>query len=467
MNRNIRKFGLFIAVAAVFFTTIVRAADPAPRAFKDSDKVCFIGDSITHGGLYHSYITLFYTTRFPECDIKTFNNGISGDSASGATRRFDWDVAVRKPTISTIMLGMNDVSRGLYGKENPDEKNLERRKSALDRHNASMRKLSEQLKAINSEIIYITPSIYDQTSTMEKDNLFGVNDALGACAGEARKLAAEFNGGIVDFHGMMSRVNAAYQKDDPKRTIVGGDRVHPGALGHLVMAYTFLKAQGISPCVSSIKIDAATGKVTKSENAKVSGIKAGSDELSFTSLEKALPFPIPSGSEGALDLVPFMKELNQETLSVSGLNKGTYTLTIDDAVVDEYTAEELSKGINLADNKKTPQHKQSKTIAEANAKRHSLISRKLRSFVHTEIYLKSQKDLDMNDFKAIEKVLNARVAKMKEQKRSYAGYYANQTKLYLNEKPKEAEYIQQIKDAEKEMEAKKTPVKHQFVLKRK
>ena len=466
MNKTIRKTGLLIAVAAALFTTIVSGAAPAPRAFKDGDRVCFIGDSITHGGLYHSYITLFYTTRFPDQDIETFNCGISGDSASGATRRFDWDIAEHKPTISTIMMGMNDVSRGLYGKENPDEKNLASRKSALDRHNASMRKLSEQLKAINSDIIYITPSIYDQTSTMEKENLYGVNDALGTCGQEARKLATEFGGSVVDFHGVMSRINAEYQKADSKRTIVGGDRVHPGAMGHLVMAYTFLKAQGIFPCVSKIVIDSATCKVAESRNAEVSALKANADGVRFSSLEKALPFPIPSGSEEALELVPFIKELNQETLSVRGLNKGTYILTIDDVAVGEYTEDALKKGINLATNKLTPQYKQAKSIAEANAKRHALGSRKLRSFVHTEIYLKSQKNLDLNDFEAIKTNLNARVAKMKEQGLSYAGYYEGQTKLYIKEKPKEAEYIRQIKEASETMNANKVPVKHQFVIKR-
>ncbi len=467
MKKTIRKTGLLIAVAAALFTTIARGADPTPRPFENGDRVCFIGDSITHGGLYHSYITLFYTTRFPERKLKTFNCGISGDSANGATRRFDWDVAIHSPTISTIMMGMNDVRRGLYGKENPDEKNLASRKSAFNRHTASMRKLANQLKAVDSEIIFITPSIYDQTSTMEKENLYGVNDALGICAQKARTLAAEFGGSVVDFHSEMSRVNAEYQKTDTVRTIVGGDRVHPRAMGHLIMAYTFLKAQGISPYVSKIVIDFKKRKLTEKRNAEVYGLVASNDEVRFSCLERALPFPIPSGSEGALELVPFVEKLNQETLSVRGLNEGTYILTIDDVAVGEYTADALQKGINLATNTQTPQYKQAKSVAEANAKRHSLVAHKLRSFVHTEIYLRSKKDLDMNDFEAVKAALNARVAKMRKQGLSSAGYYDGQTKLYLKEKPKEAEYISQIEEAAKVMAAKNTPVKHQFVLKRK
>lgn len=467
MSSRIRKTGLLTLAALAFFMTSARSADSAPRPFKDGDRVCFVGDSITHGGSYHSYITLFYTTRFPDRKVETFNCGISGDSATGAVHRFDWDIAPHSPTVATIMLGMNDVNRGLYGKENPDEQNLARRQAALDGHVASMRKLAEQLQAAKAEIVFITPSIYDQTSTMATENLFGVNDALGICAEKARVLAAEFGGSVVDFHGEMGRINAEYQKADPVRTIVGGDRVHPGPLGHLVMAYVFLKAQNLSPEVSRTVIDAAAGKLTESRNVEVTDLTATTDGVRFASLEGALPFPIPKGAEKALDLVPFMQDLNQEVLSVCGLRNGTYVLTIDDVAVGEYTADDLAKGINLAANTETPQYIQAKIVADANDKRHGLIAHKLRSFVKTEIYLRSRKDLDLDDFEAVKAALNARVEKMRETGSKYTKYYEGQTKLYIQEKIKDAEYVRQAEEAAKLMTTSNHPVRHQFVLVRK
>ena len=43
---------------------------PEPKAdghalFRDGDRVCLIGDSITHSGTFHSHIFLYYATRFP------------------------------------------------------------------------------------------------------------------------------------------------------------------------------------------------------------------------------------------------------------------------------------------------------------------------------------------------------------------------------------------------------------------
>ena len=49
--------------------------------FRNNDTVCLIGDSITHSGMYHSYLQLFYVTRFPQMHLKFINCGISGDSA--------------------------------------------------------------------------------------------------------------------------------------------------------------------------------------------------------------------------------------------------------------------------------------------------------------------------------------------------------------------------------------------------
>ena len=42
------------------------------KLIKDGDTVVFFGDSITHGGRYHEFVTDFYRTRFPEA--RSVNN---------------------------------------------------------------------------------------------------------------------------------------------------------------------------------------------------------------------------------------------------------------------------------------------------------------------------------------------------------------------------------------------------------
>lgn len=82
--------------------------------FEGSDKVLFIGDSITHGGGYEYFIYIYYITRFPYMKITFKNKGLSGDSTSGAISRFGWDIFEADANKAVIMFGMNDLGRLLH-----------------------------------------------------------------------------------------------------------------------------------------------------------------------------------------------------------------------------------------------------------------------------------------------------------------------------------------------------------------
>ena len=66
----------------------VKGALPVPM-FQDGERVCFVGDSITHGGGYHSFVYLYYLTRYPAREIRIWNKGISGDQTYHVLQRFD------------------------------------------------------------------------------------------------------------------------------------------------------------------------------------------------------------------------------------------------------------------------------------------------------------------------------------------------------------------------------------------
>jgi lysophospholipase L1-like esterase len=283
---------LLLAVSAMAQTTQL----PVPRQFRKGDVWAVVGDSITHSRRYHSFIYLYYLTHFPEARFETVNCGISGDTASGAVRRFAWDIEPHKPTIATIMMGMNDVGRGNYGKDKTDPALVARRQASIDGHMANMDKLSAMLQGIHCDIIYLTPSIYDQTAEIARYNNFGVNDALGVCGQRvAAELAPKYHAGVADLHDPMTALNAAYQKDDPTKTLVGADRVHPGDMGQFIMAYLFLKAQRVPALVAEMAVDTA-GKVETSTNCTLTDVQGKTDEVSFTYLGKSLPYPTTNRS---------------------------------------------------------------------------------------------------------------------------------------------------------------------------
>jgi lysophospholipase L1-like esterase len=276
------------------------------------------------------------------------------------------DILRHRPTVATIMLGMNDVRRNLYdeGQSSPDLP--QQREAALQAHFEAMHKLAERLNSEQVALIFMTPSPYDHTAKLDRLNSPGVNDALALCGENARKLAAQFHGQLVEFNEPMRAINQALQTNDPTASIIGADRIHPGEKGHLVMAYLFLKAQNAPQFVADITFDAL-----------------GRREVEFSKLEKALPFPVPAAAEPALQSVPFMEELNQERLKVTRLPDGNYDLLIDGTKTASFQASDLSNGVNLATLPETPQMKQAQEVAKLDAKRHA-ISKRLRTIDYVE-----------------------------------------------------------------------------------
>src|SRR5437764_10087991 len=89
----------------------------APGNFylKDGDRVVFYGDSITDQRLYTTFVETYAVTRFPRLKVSFVHSGWGGDRVTGGGGgpvdvRLERDVEAYKPTVVTMMLGMNDGS---------------------------------------------------------------------------------------------------------------------------------------------------------------------------------------------------------------------------------------------------------------------------------------------------------------------------------------------------------------------
>ena len=344
------------------------APSPAPQQsalFKNGDRWTAVGDSITHGGTYYAWVYLYYATRFPDRKLDFFNAGNSGDDAHGTLGRYAWDIQPHKSTVASIMLGMNDVRREIYGDMPMTNQLRDQRTYILEGYRSFMTKLVKRIQADGTRVILITPSIYDETAQNPQSGvLTGVNGALGECATFLQKMAGETGCSVIDFHDAMGALNAKIQAKDPAASLITPDRVHASPLGHFVMAYLFLKGQQAPAVVSSVSLDASASKVLEADNATVKELAARNNQVTFTLIEKALPYPVDKEQEPALAWVPFNDELNREMLKVIGLAPGEYQLSIDGEAVRRFKAEELSAGINLALENNTPQARQSAGVLE-------------------------------------------------------------------------------------------------------
>ena len=434
-----------------------RAID-APQ-FQPGERWCVLGDSITHSGLYHRYVELYYFTRFPTQQLDMINCGSAGDTAPGAVRRLQWDCLDAKPTVVSVMLGMNDVGRSLYNARGTTNQNLEKLRAArANGYEQAMRKLTKSLLDSGAKVILIKPSIFDDTADLPKANSPGCGAALAGFADRVQAIADEFKVPTVDFNTPLAAIIREQQKLDPHFTIVGPDRVHPLSPGHLVMAYEFLRAQKVSAVVSRIAIDAAAGKVGQLENCEVTNLTVVTNLISFTCLEAALPFPVEASAAPALGYVPFTRELNQETLLVRGLAPGNYELSIDGRAIRSFTAAELADGVNLAGETNAPQLQQSLEVLAALRQKWEAVA-KLRTMAYVEhgAWPDDKHPVDVAQMFA---KLKGRLA----EGGSKNPWVVAQEKQYFEIKPHESELRAEVATAVAEARGLSQPKPHRFEL---
>jgi lysophospholipase L1-like esterase len=97
----------------ILFLSLIVGARGAEFYLHPNDVVVFYGDSITDQRLYTTYVETFVVTRYPKLPVRFVHSGWGGDRVTGGgggpvDTRLDRDVLAYKPTVMTVMLGMND-----------------------------------------------------------------------------------------------------------------------------------------------------------------------------------------------------------------------------------------------------------------------------------------------------------------------------------------------------------------------
>ncbi|SIO52469.1 SGNH/GDSL hydrolase family protein [Chitinophaga niabensis] len=447
---------LFLSIIILGFRLSTSA-----QQFKKGDRVCFVGNSITHNGDFWHNVQLYYNTRYPQLGVAFFNCGISGDVTAGILRRMDEDILIHNPTWAVIMIGMNDVNRPLYDAKRRDEPGIkEKQQEALVVYKRNLDSIINIFLAKGVKVILQTPSIYDQTSKMASNNLFGANDALKTCAGYIKEFAAKYKLQVVDYWTMLSTLNAQVQQTDSMATLISQDRVHPAGVGHLLMGWEFLKTIKAPAVVANIVVDQDTKMSQgKSANCVISDLKRDRSTISFTVLEKALPFPVREDQQKALELVPFTDNLNRDIVQFNYLDPGNYVLQIDDVEIGKYFSGELQRGLNLALVPNSPQYQQALKV-QALYQKHWKLEGQMR-------LLRLMEYRHLNVVKGKEKLENVQhyfdTALVK--KPDTDGMKKNFIQ-YLKDKPKEAEIMQALKGSLDSLPLLNKTVAHKFVLKK-
>ncbi len=348
---------------------------PTPKSFflHNGDRVCFYGDSITEQRFYPAEVETYVLTRFPQLHVRFIDAAVGGDRVTGGWAgpidlRLERDVFPFKPTVVTIMLGMNDA-----GYQPFNAKLFDTFKKGYRHIIASLR---QHLPGVR--IVLLETSPFDDV-TQAPQFPGGYNGVLDRYDTFVRQLGREDHLLVVDFNTPMVRVTREMWKTDPKlaKQVIPG-RVHPSAAGEMMMAQALLKAWHAPATVTQVSLQASRRlsaiREIKARNTTLLHLHRAAGELGWDQYDSALPAPMlalhekwPQFPKWDLFIPPqpnpdytnpvtamidklngFTRQLDQERLQVSGLADSEYALSIDGQKVANFSASQLQQGVNLA-----------------------------------------------------------------------------------------------------------------------
>ena len=222
-----RRNFLPLALAAVFLTGMawVRAGE---IPVKSGEKIAFLGDSITQGGVGpQGYVTLTIK-GLESAGVKAtaIPAGISGHKSNDMLARLDRDVISKKPDWMTLSCGVNDVWHGAKG-------------VSLDDYKKNITQIVEKCQAANIKVMILTSTmIGEDQPNANNQKLVAYNDFLRSLAKEKKCLLADLNA------EMQAAIKAA--GPDKKGNLLTGDGVHMNPAGNQMMAAGVLKGFGLS-----------------------------------------------------------------------------------------------------------------------------------------------------------------------------------------------------------------------------
>ena len=200
---------------------------------KENDVVLFQGDSITDGNRGrnsdlnhvhgHGYQYILASEMYADNlnkNINVFNRGTSGDRVADLFERWREDCLNLKPTILSILIGINDIILEWDGGKGSDPERYEKIYRLL---------LDEVLEQNPDTFIVIMEPFFGEKKEPELNEFF--KSLIGKYSEKTRKIAEDYNAAFVPLQDMFD--------DYAKKTDVYKllwDGVHPTTCGHQLIA---------------------------------------------------------------------------------------------------------------------------------------------------------------------------------------------------------------------------------------
>jgi len=228
-----------LRLLACLLATVVAACAQSAEALAGK-RIVVLGDSITQGGTYVSFMDYFLQKSRPQLRFEVYPLGLSSETLSGLSEaghaggkfprpslfeRLGRTLEKMKPEVVFACYGIND---GIY---QPLE---ETRFKAFQ---TGVTKLLDQCQAAGVKQVYlVTPPIFDATTKPGEFNYDSVMTAYAAWEMQLKRPGLT----VIDLHTAMRKAR------DARTEVFSRDRIHPGDDGHLLMARTILAGAGVT-----------------------------------------------------------------------------------------------------------------------------------------------------------------------------------------------------------------------------
>ena len=205
-------------------------------------KLLMIGDSVTDcdrtrpigeglfGALGNGYvrdIDSILQATMPAHPVRIVNVGSSGNTVRDLKGRWQTDVLDQKPDWLSLMIGINDVWRQFDTPMQPENA------VPLDEYEATLNELLGFVRPRLKGLVLMTP-FYIEESRRDRMRL-----AMDGYGDAVKRAAKRHDGFLVDTQAAFNRA-----LEHRHSAAIAWDRVHPNAVGHMIIAKAFLDVLG-------------------------------------------------------------------------------------------------------------------------------------------------------------------------------------------------------------------------------
>ena len=238
-------------------------------------RIVFLGNSITYSGQYVTDVEAYLIAKYPNRKFEIVNLGLPSETVSGLSEeghaggqfprpdlheRLTRVLEMTKPDLVFASYGMND---GIY---------MPFDSTRFQKYKDGQSWLHEKVVNSGAKIVHLTPPIFDEKRWQVKGYSL-VLDKYSNWILQQRK-TQKWN--VADVHFPMQKSLDEYRKID-STFYFAKDGVHPGDLGHWVMAQQILLFLGEREALA-----------TKNINEAMSAFPNGEEILKFTTQRQAI-----------------------------------------------------------------------------------------------------------------------------------------------------------------------------------